>query len=200
MATSKLSASDSDYYIYMADNDDGSKKGHCWPKICWLLMHFYHYTIGSCCYAPLKWLCVTLFHNFCCKNDTKHNKEETSEYETLSKITFPKNTQDTKWKRSSQIDEADRRMKERLQYHFQDHIQKWTNMKGRRFPWKLVLHLLLVVSVTVQVSNITQQVEIIGVRQICNYKYNIDCICTSMCMFWLIYCNTFIYSRHYCNF
>ena len=141
MATSKLSASESDYYNFVSITPN---TGGCWSKICWLLAQLYHYTIGSCCYAPLRWLCITLFQDCCKCCCTSREKEETPHYEILS--------ENKKWKRASQVDEADRKMKERLHHQFQDHIQKWTDRKHRRFPWKLVLHLLLVVSVTVQVS------------------------------------------------
>ena len=144
MATSKLSASESVYHNFVSEKDNTEG---CWSKICWLLAQLYHYTIGSCCYTPLRWLCITLFHDCCKYCCTNRKKEEIPYYEKI-----PENVQDNKWKRASQVDEADKRMKERLHYQFQDHIQKWTDRNHRRFPWKLVLHLLLVVSVTVQVS------------------------------------------------
>ena len=147
MAASKSSVNN-DYYSMI----DNNIKGCCWSKMCWLLVLLYQYTIGSCCYTPLKWLRVRLFGKWCRKKGGSHHNEELSEYEILSKIPLSETSQDIKWKRRSQIDEADRRMKQRLQHQFQDHIQKWTNINHRRFPWKLVLHLLLVVSVTIQVS------------------------------------------------
>ena len=140
MATS---SSKSDYYF--VSETDNTKS--CCSKICWLLAQLYHYTIGSCCYTPLRWLCMTLFYNCC----TSCKKEETSQYERLSKIHLSENTHDKKWKRVSKVDEADRKMKQRVHHQFQDHIQKWKNTNHQRFPWKLILHLLLVVSVTVQV-------------------------------------------------
>ena len=145
MAASKSSVTDNEYHGII----DNNIKGCCWSKMCWFLVILYQYTIGSCCYTPLKWLYVRLFGKCRRKNGTSHNEG----YEILSKITPHENSKDSKWKRSSQIDEANRKMKERLQHQFQDHIQKWTNTNHRRFPWKLVLHLLLVVSVTIQVSS-----------------------------------------------
>ena len=47
---------------------------------------------------------------------------------------------------------ADCRMKKRIQYHFMDHIRRWMDPDQRRFPWKVILHLLLVVLVTTQVT------------------------------------------------
>ena len=61
-------------------------------------------------------------------------------------------SKDEEWTTKTLKVRADHRMKERLQRHFQDHIQKWARDKHPRFPWKAVLHLLLVVFVTVQVS------------------------------------------------
>ena len=149
MATSKplLSSSESTYYNFASEQNN--RKG-CWSKICWLLAQLYHYTIGSCCYTPLRQLYIKLCLD-CCKCCCTNRKKEETPYYELPKL--PENVQDNKWKRASRIDEADRKMKEMLHYHFQDHIQKWTNRKHRRFPWKLVLHLLLVVSVTAQVRS-----------------------------------------------
>ena len=50
---------------------------------------------------------------------------------------------------------AECRMKKRIQYHFTDHIRRWmdSDQRHRRFPWKMILHLLLVVLVTTQVSS-----------------------------------------------
>ena len=49
--------------------------------------------------------------------------------------------------------QADKEMKKRLRYHFKSHIEKWTDENRRRFPWKLILHVLLLAIVTVQVSS-----------------------------------------------
>lgn len=153
MAASQVPSDDSEYQNFIAD--ENNEEGHqCLSKICWFLIQLYHYTIGSCCYTPLRWLYVTLFNGCChCQNSSNHSSElvheEMTNYDTLSNIMLP---QDKQWKRLSQIAEADCRMKERLRHQFQDHIQKWRNMKHRRFPWKAVLHLLLVVFVTIQVS------------------------------------------------
>ena len=44
----------------------------------------------------------------------------------------------------------DERMKKKIKFHFQSHLQKW---KRQRFPFKVTLHLLLIVLVTTQVSS-----------------------------------------------
>ena len=148
MASTKSPAGESDYHNFSVDTDD---KRCCWSKMCWLLLQLYHYTIGSCCYTPIRWLCTKLCCGlYCCRNILK----QYDDYAVLSKITLTGSEKDKQWIRKSCIDKADSKMKERLQRQFQDHIQKWTDAKHRRFPWKVLLHLLLVVFVTVQVSGI----------------------------------------------
>ena len=49
---------------------------------------------------------------------------------------------------------AECKMKKRIQYHFTDHIRRWMDSDQRRFPWKMMLHLLLVALVTTQVSKV----------------------------------------------
>ena len=51
---------------------------------------------------------------------------------------------------------ADCKMKTRVQYHFHDHVFRWINRPDgqRRFPWKLILHLVLVALVTTQVISV----------------------------------------------
>ena len=44
----------------------------------------------------------------------------------------------------------DNRMKKKINLHFESHLQKW---KRQRFPFKVTLHLLLIVLVTTQVSS-----------------------------------------------
>ena len=44
--------------------------------------------------------------------------------------------------------EAD--MKEAVNHHYQSHLKKWDQYQ--KFPWKVALHLLLVLLVTIQVS------------------------------------------------
>lgn len=154
MATSRLPDDKENDYEYHKFMTDANSKGNCWSKICWFLVQIYHYTIGSCCYTPMRWLCTALFYCCCCcQNDINHGCKEMTECEILLKTkTLPEHVDKNKWKRATLIDIADQRMKERLRHQFQDHIQKWMDRNHRRFPWKLVLHLLLVVSVTVQVS------------------------------------------------
>jgi len=43
------------------------------------------------------------------------------------------------------------KIKEKLKYHFQNHIEKWRNKDHPLFPWKATLHILLIILVTTQV-------------------------------------------------
>ena len=106
--------------------------------------YFYTYTVGSCLYF---------------KNDAD-NAEET-ELKLVIQSTGQSNFLDTisredddlnnEWKRKvTRI--ADCKMKKRIQYHFKDHVKRWMDSDKRRFPWKLILHLLLVALVTTQVT------------------------------------------------
>ena len=47
-------------------------------------------------------------------------------------------------------DRRELEMKDAVKFHFQSHLQKWS--KHRKFPWKVIFHLLLVALVTIQVS------------------------------------------------
>ena len=40
-------------------------------------------------------------------------------------------------------------VKEAVNYHYKDHIQKW---KRQKFPWKVIFHISLIILVTIQVS------------------------------------------------
>lgn len=114
-------------------------------RICsYLSRHLYAYTIGSCLYF---------------KNDTDR-RASSEEIELKSMILrSQKNGSvdledsdkiDSEWRRKT-AHKADCKMKKRIQYHFKDHIRRWKDGSRRRFPWKVILHLLLVVLVTTQV-------------------------------------------------
>ena len=98
------------------------------------------YTIGSCNYSF-------------CRSDSS---EEDTQLKALTiKLTVNDdhmhgNQEEEEWKRRA--GRADREMKKKLRYHFMSHIAKWTDEDRRRFPWKLMLHVLLLVIVTTQVS------------------------------------------------
>lgn len=121
----------STYQMYPADNKS-AEDDHRFSlsRICsWL----YLYTIGSCRY----------FH-------TSLSREDRIELRMLwqSQSDTP-DTKEDHWKKKTR--KADCQMRKRIRYHFKDHIRKWRDTERPRFPWKMVLHFLLVVVVTVQV-------------------------------------------------
>ena len=130
--------------VYELLDDDNNRNPSVCSKVCSCL---YAYTIGSCLY---------------CKNDT-NLRENTEEVELKSMLSMKhKNGEGVsdleegdsgsgEWRKRTAC-KADCKMKKRIQYHFKDHIRRWTDANRRRFPWKVILHLLLVVLVTTQVS------------------------------------------------
>lgn len=118
--------------------------------ITWCLTKLYRLTIGSCFRVPFR-LCRQYV---CCKNIASDDEHELSDVASdIDDIdeTTPLQSED-KWSRKARIEKADSRIKEKLRHQFQDHIHKWVHYKRPRFPWKIVLHLLLVGFVTAQVS------------------------------------------------
>ena len=45
-----------------------------------------------------------------------------------------------------------RRLRQKLECHFKSHFEKWSDEKFPLFPWKTLLHVLLIGLVTSQVS------------------------------------------------
>ena len=85
MATSKLSASENVYHNFMSEKDNTEG---CWSKICWLLAQLYHYTIGSCCYTPLR--CIIAIYRIV-QNLTVENFDEFDEWLVIHQ-SFPLKT------------------------------------------------------------------------------------------------------------
>ena len=115
----------------------------------------YAYTIGSCLYFRTE--------NEADQNSSavwRSNESNTEEIE-LKPAEIPNSQQSGTSNLEKESDtymynewrKAECRMKKRIQYHFTDHIRRWMDMDRRRFPWKMMLHLLLVVLVTTQVSS-----------------------------------------------
>ena len=59
------------------------------------------------------------------------------------------------------IKKIDKLMKDKINHHFENHLQKWKNRK--RFPFKVILDILLVALVTAQVSVANSHCENWGV-------------------------------------
>lgn len=101
----------------------------------------YMYTIGSC--IPLK------YSTRCLPQDDGYETVELQE----SGADHRKGTSESK--PATQIMDdgeeliEEEPIKKKVNLHFQNHLQKW---KRQKFPWKPIFHILLVVLITVQVS------------------------------------------------
>jgi len=104
-------------------------------RLTWFFTNLFRFTLGSCYFL---------------RGDSHSLSHELTDYVTEEREPLINKGGD--WATKTLKERTDHRMKERLRRHFQDHIQKWSRDKHPRFPWKAVLHLLLVVFVTVQVS------------------------------------------------
>ena len=109
---------------------EGDRRPSLLSRIC---SCFYLYTIGSCRYFA----------------NTSLSRKDRLELRMLWQSQDDTDTKEDHWKRKTR--KADCRMRKRIRYHFQDHIRKWRDTERPRFPWKMVLHFLLVIVVTVQV-------------------------------------------------
>jgi len=123
----------------------------CGSRIGWICTKLFQFTFGACCYAPIA-VCFSLCR-ICNDVRSPPSDEELMSYAHYVQPNSARSTveDEQEWKRRTKIIEADTRVKQRLKYQFQDHIQKWMDIKHRRFPWKATLHLLLVILVTIQV-------------------------------------------------
>lgn len=115
----------------------------------------YTYTIGSCLYfkndenrrasseeSELKSLVL--------KASAEASTHRKNGKTVLESILEEGDNAKNEWKKKT-FNAADCKMKKRIQYHFKDHVKRWMNSDRRRFPWKLILHLMLVILVTTQV-------------------------------------------------
>ena len=130
---------DTDDKIYELYDEDATDNGCSGLFSC-----LYTYTIGSCLYFKSD--------DASSPSTSSVNNGEELELKpmTLSdhaKYDKSKLEEDSGWKK------VECKMKKRIQYHFTDHIKRWMDSDQRRFPWKMILHLLLVALVTTQVTN-----------------------------------------------
>lgn len=96
----------------------------------------YDYSVGSC--LPAQYTGASK------RNGTKQRTDaETIEMDDFIGLIPEREAVTTK-------DRKELEMKDAVKFHYQSHLQKWT--KHKRFPWKVIFHLLLVVLVTIQVS------------------------------------------------
>lgn len=119
------------------------------PTICSRIGScLYTYTIGSCLYftnadAPDQKANMKIIELKSMTSTDKKNSKSVLEED---------NNVDNEWKKKTARKAADCKMKKRIQHHFKDHVKRWLDSHRRRFPWKLILHLLLVAVVTTQVT------------------------------------------------
>ena len=116
-------------------NGNRAKGSSCISSLSKMLGILYQYSIGSCIHSLLS--CSQYF-----RSDAKPFDNESVELDIVCPGNLKKAPESKKAIR-------DTRMKEKINLHFQSHLQKW---KRKHFPFKVTLHLLLVVLVTVQVS------------------------------------------------
>lgn len=128
------------YYYEMQPSDNKSLEDNSrsspslFSRIFWCL---YGYTFGSCQYFS--------------RTNLSLSRTDRVELRTLweSQGTGATDTNEDHWRRKAR--KADSLMRKRVRYHFKDHIKKWVDMDRRRFPWKMILYISLIVLVTVQV-------------------------------------------------
>ena len=128
------------YHTYDDEPEDRNPRSNLLSRICSCL---YLYTFGSCLYFG--------------RTNVSLTRKDRIELRTLWKsrsVTDDASDaqhQEDQWKKKTQ--KADHLIKKRIQHHFQDHISKWKDTERPRFPWKMMLHILLVIIVTVQVGH-----------------------------------------------
>ena len=135
-------------YQEISDTDEQSSDDKKQSLFKRFLTFLKTYTIDSCRYAPFgdetRRLRATI-------------KKDELDIELLRKSNDSVNgplceDHESEWRRKRS--QADNEMKTKLRYHFRSHIGKWKDKTRRRFPWKLILHILLLVLVTTQVSRL----------------------------------------------
>ena len=120
-----------DYQVYSEDDPKDNGRFNL-SRLCSCL---YLYTIGSCRYF-----------------NTSLSRKDRIELRMLWESqdgSIDTDTKEDQWKRKTR--KADCKMRKRIRYHFKDHIKKWRDKERPRFPWKMILHFLLVIVVSIQV-------------------------------------------------
>ena len=115
------------YRIYSEEEDHPRS---LLSRICSCL---FLYTVGSCRYFASSFL----------------SREDKVELRSLWKSQDDAYTTEDHWKKKTR--KADCLMRKRIRHHFQDHIRKWKDSERPQFPWKMILHFILVIVVTIQV-------------------------------------------------
>ena len=105
----------------------------------------YHYTISS-------WRSSLQLSNYWRSDEPPAEQEPSDEPDIKEMGSYPPGNVETgaPTSKESRKEPPDNRMKKKINLHFESHLQKW---KRQRFPFKVTLHLLLIVLVTTQVSS-----------------------------------------------
>ena len=120
------------YQMYSEDEREDHPQSNLLARICSFL---FLYTVGSCRYFG--------------RTSNSLSREDRVELRSLWQLQDATYTTEDHWKKKTR--KADCVMRKRIRYHFQDHIRKWKDSERPRFPWKMILHFLLVIVVTIQV-------------------------------------------------
>ena len=109
----------------------------------------YYYYAKKCLKSLYKYSLESFIHSIRCPGvgSYKCTCSQSKKGTELEMVDFSnsKSNVEIKERKESESD-----MREAVNCHYQSHLKKWN--QDRKFPWKVVLHLLLVVLVTVQVS------------------------------------------------
>ena len=120
------------YQMYSEDEAEDHPRFNVLTRLCSCL---FLYTLGSCPYFG--------------KANNSLTRKDRVELRSLWKSQDDAFTTEDHWKKKTR--KADCVMRKRIRHHFQDHIRKWKDPERPRFPWKMILHIILVVVVTIQV-------------------------------------------------
>ena len=99
----------------------------------------YKYSLGSCIHSKR---CPCVARQRCTCTCSQSNKDAELE---MADISNSKPNTEIKERK-----DCETCMKKAVNYHYQSHVKKWS--QHQKFPWKVILHLLLVALVTIQVS------------------------------------------------
>ena len=160
--------------MYSEDEREDHPRSNLLTRICSCL---FLYTVGSCRYFG--------------RTSNSLSREDRVELRSLWKSQDSKHatyaTEDH-WKKKTK--KADCTMRKRIRHHFQDHIRKWKDSERPRFPWKMILHFLLVIVVTIQVR--IYSYVIYGCMYVATYgaKYVYGAIATASYITYADHCNS----------
>lgn len=133
-----------DHHVKKKPQDSAeTNKYYQYAKEC--LNSLYKYSLGSFIH-PKRCPCV-ISHKCTC---TYSQSKKDTDLESIEMGDYLESKSNAEINRIQERKESEYRIIEAINRHYQSHLKKWS--ERQKFPWKIVLHLLLVVLVTVQVS------------------------------------------------